>query len=71
MAMAKSAIAPRRISPFWPITASAATIGGATQALTTSADSTPMIAVPAKVPDRCRPEAPASRVSSADGILRS
>ena len=58
-------------SPVWPITASAATIGGATQAVTTSADSAPITAVPTKLPDFCRPDMLASRVSSADGILRS
>ena len=49
---------PRSTSPVCPITASAATIGGATQAVTTSAESAPMIAVPTKLPDFCRPEAP-------------
>ena len=71
IAIAKSASAPRRTSPVCPITASAATIGGATQAVTTSAERAPMIAVPTKLPDFCRPDTPASRVSSAAGILRS
>ena len=71
MPMAKSARLPRRTSPVWPITARAATIGGATQAVTTRAESAPMTAVPTKLPDFCRPDRPASRVSSAEGILRS
>ena len=71
IAMAKSAKAPRKTSPVWPITASAATIGGATQAVTTSADSAPIIAVPTKLPDFWRPDRLASFVSSADGTLMS
>jgi hypothetical protein len=53
------------------MTARAATIGGATQAVTTSADSAPMTAVPTKLPAFWRPDTFASRVSRAEGILRS
>ena len=71
MPMAKSARLPRKTSPVWPMTASAATIGGATQAVTTSADRAPMMAVPTKLPDFCRPDRPSSRLSSAAGIFSS
>ena len=47
---AKSAAPPRTTSPLWPITASDATSGGATQAVTIRDESAPMIAVPSNVP---------------------
>ena len=47
MLIANRALLPRKILPDWPMTASAATKGGATQAVTTSADSAPITTVPA------------------------
>ena len=49
------------------MTASAANIGGATQAETMSADSAPIAATPHKVPARCELLASVSRVCSAEG----
>src|SRR5690606_30746039 len=67
---ANSAPAPRTTSPLWPITASAATSGGATQVVTISADSAPITAVPANVPAFCRFARFATRVWMAAGICR-
>jgi len=61
---------PRNTSPLWPITASAATSGGATQAVTIRDDSAPMTAVPSSVPCFCLLLASARRACSAAGTCR-
>ena len=66
--MANSAAAPRAMLPLWPITASVATSGGATQVVTISADSAPMTATPPKLPAVCRLLAALKRVWMAAGI---
>ncbi len=48
--IAKSAAAPRTMSPLWPMTARVATSGGATQVVMMSADSAPITATPTKEP---------------------
>ena len=63
--------APRSMSPVWAITVSAATRGGATQVVTTSADSAPITAVPMKVPLFCRPLAVLMRFIRAAGTCTS
>ena len=70
MLSANSAAAPRNTSPLWPITASAATSGGATQAVTISDESAPMTAVPSSVPCCCLLLASARRACSAAGTCR-
>ena len=67
---ANSAAAPRNTSPLWPMTASAATSGGATQAVTISEDSAPITAVPSSVPCFCWLLASARRDCSAAGTCR-
>ena len=67
----KSAAAPRAIWPVSAITVSAATSGGATQAVTTSDDSAPISAVDRNLPPRKRPLAEAKRVCRLAGICSS
>ena len=66
--MANSAAAPRAMLPLWPITASVATSGGATQVVTISAESAPMTATPPKLPAVWRLLASLRRVWMAAGI---
>ena len=47
---ANNAPEPRATSPLWPMTARVATSGGATQVVTISAESAPMIATPMNLP---------------------
>ncbi len=58
------------MSPVWPITASAATSGGATQAVTTSEESAPMTAVPTSVPASAGCSGRATRAWNAGGTCR-
>ena len=53
-AMTNNAAPPRHMFPVWLMTISVAISGGATQAVTMSADNAPMTATPAKLPVRCR-----------------
>ena len=68
--MANSAAPPRNTSPLWPITASEATRGGATHAVTISDDSAPMIAVPIRVPCCCLSLMRETRSCSQPGTCR-
>ena len=47
---AKRAVPPRNMSPDWPMTVRVATSGGATQAVTMSEESAPMMKAPTTVP---------------------
>ena len=71
MLMANRAEPPRSMSPVWPMTVSAATSGGATQAVTMSDDSAPMTKAPMTVPLFCWPLTDARRLWMPEGICRS
>ncbi len=69
--IANKAAPPRTMSPDCAMTVSAAIRAGATQAVTTSADSAPMMNAPIIVPLFCLPLTPASLLWMELGICRS